>query len=113
MTLLPDGGARGRGTIIAEYSVPEDLNVMAAAHLVGKPGTAISAQLISLAVRRRIRLLDYPVRGDAEYAVQLLDPTGVDSLEQRVLTALFGELTPGESRDLPKVATTLARRCSG
>ncbi len=109
LRMLPDGGAPGRGTIIAEYSVPEDLNVMAAAHLVGKPATAISAQLISLAVRRKIRLLDYSVKGDAEYAVQLLDPTGVDRLEQRVLQALFGELTPGESRDLPKTDTTLAK----
>ena len=109
LRLLPDGGARGRGTIIAEYSVPEDLNVMAAAHLVGRPGAAISAQLISLAVEAKIRLLDYPVKGDAGYAVQLLDPTGVDPLEERVLTALFGELTPGESRDLPQVATTLAK----
>jgi uncharacterized protein (TIGR04222 family) len=107
--LLPDGGARGRGTIIPEYSVPDDLNVMAAAHLVGKPATAISAQLISLAVRRRIRLLDYPVKGDAEYAVQLIDPTGVDPLEERVLRALFGDLTPGESRDLPKTDTALAK----
>jgi uncharacterized membrane protein YgcG len=110
LRLLPDGGARGRGTIIAEYSVPEDLNVMAAAHLVGKPGTAISAQLISLAVRRKIRLLDYPVKGDAGYAVQLLDPAGVDPLEERVLRALFGaNLTPGESRDLPKTDTALAK----
>ncbi len=110
LRMLPDGGAPGRGTIIAEYSVPEDLNVMAAAHLVGKPATAISAQLISLAVRRKIRLLDYPVKGgDAEYAVQLLDADGVDPLEGRVLRALFGELTPGESRDLPKTDTTLAK----
>ena len=109
LRLLPDGGARGRGTIIAEYSVPEDLNVMAAAHLVGKPGTAISAQLISLAVRRKIRLLDYGVKGDADYAVQLLDPTGVDPLEERVLRALFGEPTVGESRDLPKTDTALAK----
>ena len=110
LRLLPDGGARGRGTIVAEYSVPEGLNVMAAAHLVGKPGTAISAQLISLAVRRRIRLLDYPVKGKSGYAVQLLDPTGVDPLEERVLRALFGAvLTPGESRDLPKTDTALAK----
>ena len=110
LRMLPDGGAPGRGTVIAEYSVPEDLNVMAAAHLVGKPTTAISAQLISLAVRRKIRLLDYPVKGDdAEYAVQLLDPSGVDGHEERVLRALFGELTPGESRDLPKTDTTLAK----
>ncbi|MFC0681860.1 DUF2207 domain-containing protein [Lysobacter korlensis] len=110
LRMLPDGGAPSRGTIIAEYSVPDDLNVMAAAHLVGKPATAISAQLISLAVRRKIRLLDYPVKGgNAEYAVQLLDPTGVDPIEARVLRGLFGELTPGESRDLPKTDTALAK----
>jgi uncharacterized protein (TIGR04222 family) len=110
LRMLPDGGARGRGTVIAEYSVPKDLNVMAAAHLVGKPATAISAQLISLAVRRKLRLLDYPVKGDAEYAVQLLDPTGVDEIEEQVLRALFGaDARPGESRDLPKTDTTLAK----
>jgi uncharacterized membrane protein YgcG len=113
LRMLPDGGAPGRGTIIPEYSVPENLNVMAAAHLVGRGKTAISAQLISLAVRRKLRLLDYPVKGDkgdAEYAMQFLSADGVDAFELRVLTALFGaDLRPGESRDLPKTDTTLAK----
>jgi uncharacterized membrane protein YgcG len=110
LRMLPDGGARGRGTIIPEYSPPDDLNVMAAAHLVGRGKTAIPAQLISLAVRGKIRLLDYPVKADAEYAVQLLTAEGVDPFEHRVLRSLFGaELTEGESRDLPKTDTELAK----
>ena len=55
-------------------------------------------------MRGRIRLLGYPTqthRGDADYAVQLLDRSGLDAFETQYLDALFdpSEET-GASRDL-------------
>jgi len=99
-------GAEGRGTIIPQYSVPENLNVMVAAHLVERSTNAIPAQLVSLAVRKNIRILDYPVTtSGAEYTLQFITADGVDDLELRLLTAVFGtspeagavrELTPAD-----------------
>ncbi|MEZ5189883.1 MAG: DUF2207 domain-containing protein [Schumannella sp.] len=60
---------------------------------------------MSLAVKRRIRLLGYPVEDatGADYAVQLVDPTGLDSWEQAVVDALFGAgAAPGTARDLKR-----------
>jgi len=99
-------GAKGRGTIIPQYSVPENLNVMVAAHLVDRGANAIPAQLVSLAVRKKLRILDYPVsESGAEYTLQYISSEGTDDLERRLLTAVFGsnpesgavrELTPDD-----------------
>ena len=99
-------GAKGRGTIIPQYSVPENLNVMVAAHLVDRGANAIPAQLVSLAVRKKLRILDYPVTDSgAEYTLQYLTDEGTDELERRLLAAVFGahpesgtvrELTPDD-----------------
>ena len=91
------------GFIVPQYSVPEGLDVMVAAELIERRDTALQAQLVSLAVKRRIRLLGYPVEdaGTADYAVQLIDPTGLESWEQAVVDALFGPgAAPGAARDL-------------
>jgi uncharacterized membrane protein YgcG len=95
-------GARGRGTIIPQYSVPKNLNVMTAAHLVDRGDTAVAAQLVSLAVRKNLRIVDYPVTDSgAEYSLQFLTTDGADAIELELLTALFGaEKTPGEVREL-------------
>ncbi|WP_411698737.1 DUF2207 domain-containing protein [Conyzicola sp.] len=99
-------GAAGRGTIIPQYSVPENLNVMVAAHLVDRGANAIPAQLVSLAVRKNLRILDYPVTSSgAEYTLQYITSAGADDLELRLLVAIFGtdpevgavrELTPDD-----------------
>lgn len=87
----------GRHIIIPQYSVPKDLNVMVAAHLVSRGANAIPAQLVSLAVRKNLRILDYPVTGGAktssgaEYTLQFLTADGADDLELKLLTALFGD----------------------
>ena len=96
----------GRHIIVPQYSVPEGLNVMVAAHLVSRGQTAIPAQLVSLAVRRNLRILDYPTTADgAEYGLQFLTADGADQYELALLTALFGvdpeagavrELTPDD-----------------
>ena len=102
-------GAPGRGTIIPQYSVPENLNVMVGAHLVERGSTAIPAQLVSLAVRKNLRILDYPVtESGAEYTLQFITADGTDDLERRLLTAVFGaDPQTGDVRELTPADETL------
>jgi uncharacterized membrane protein YgcG len=96
---------RPTGFIVPQYSVPEGLDVMIAAQFIGQGGRALQAQLVSLAVKRKIRLLGYPVQNasNADYAVQLVDRTGLQSWEQAVVDALFGpDAEPGAARDLQR-----------
>jgi uncharacterized membrane protein YgcG len=90
--------------IIPQYSVP-DLDVMIAAELIERRSTALPAQFVSLAVKKKLRLLGYPVvdADTADYAVQLIDNTGLESWEQAVVDALFGpDAEIGAVRDLQR-----------
>jgi uncharacterized membrane protein YgcG len=92
-----------RGTIIPQYSVPEGMDVMVAAQLIGRAATAVPAQFVSLSVKGRTRLLGYAVTNPraADYSIQLLDPSGLDPIEQQVVDALFGPgAKPGATHDL-------------
>ena len=92
-------------TIIPQYSVPKGLDVMVAAELIEQRRTALQAQFVSLAVKRKIRLLGYPVldASTADYAVQFVDGTGLDSWEQAVVDAIFGPApASGAVRDLQR-----------
>jgi len=97
-----------RGIIVPQYSPPDDLDVMAAAELIGKTSTAVPAQLVNLAVRGKTRLLGYPVGSarSADYSVQLLDRTGLTGFEPDVIDALFGDKKPGATHDLKKYGDT-------
>jgi uncharacterized membrane protein YgcG len=93
------------GFIVPQYSVPKDLDIMIAAEFINQRHTAVQAQLVSLAVKRKIRLLGYPVvdADSADYAVQLTDPTGLEPWEQAVVDALFGPVAVvGAARDLQR-----------
>ncbi|MEO7348702.1 MAG: hypothetical protein ABIW32_02405, partial [Terrimesophilobacter sp.] len=82
---------RGRGIIIPQYTVPKGINLLESANIVGRGWTGISAQIVSFAVRGKIRILDYPVtKSGAKYTLQLLDTSDVDDQELALLTALFG-----------------------
>jgi uncharacterized membrane protein YgcG len=97
-----------RGIIVPQYSPPDDLDVMAAAELIGKPSTEVQAQLVSLAVKGKTRLLGYPVKSAraADYSVQLLDRTGLTGFEPLVVEAFFGDQKAGATRDLKKYGDT-------
>lgn len=105
---------QGRGYIIAQYTAPKDLTVLEAATLVGRGSRGIAAQIVSLAVRKKLRILDYPVNSvGADYAVQLLDPDGLEPMEGQLLIALFGpELKPGTVVDLGIESDELAGQLS-
>jgi uncharacterized membrane protein YgcG len=95
-------GAPSSGIIVPQYSVPKGLNVMVAAHLADREATAFSAQLVSLAVRKKLRILDYPVTSSgADYTIQFLDSSELDPLELEFMTALFDQvLEVGEVKEL-------------
>jgi len=81
-------------TIIPQYSVPKGLDVMVAAELIEKRHTALQAQFVSLAVKRKIRLLGYPVHdaSTADYAVQFVDVDGGLTEEPGVVARLDSRL---------------------
>jgi len=97
-----------RDVIIPQYSPPDDIDIMAAAELIGRPSTKLPAQLVSLAVRGKTRLLGYPVGSAraADYSVQLVDRTGLTFYEPLVLDALFGDKKVGASYDLKRTGDT-------
>ena len=97
-----------RGIIIPQYSPPDGIDIMAAAELIGRPSTELPAQLVSLAVRGKTRLLGYPVGSAraADYSVQLLDRTGLTGYEPLVVDALFGDQKAGATHDLKKYGDT-------
>lgn len=81
----------GRTFLIAEYAPPRDLNVMVAAHLVGRPSGAVPAQLLQLAIGKNLRILDRSMRrGRHGYAVQYLTSEGADEIGAQMLLAVFG-----------------------
>jgi len=107
---------KARGIIVPQYSPPDGIDIMAAAELIGKPSTRIPAQLVSLAVRGKTKLLGYPVDSarSADYSVQLVDRTGLTGYEPMVIDALFGDKKVGATRDLKRYGdTALADKLQG
>ena len=104
--------APGRGLIVPQYSVPKGLNLLEAADVVRRDSNALSAQLVSFAVRGNLRILDYAVSPDGgDYTLQLLRHDGLDALESRLLRSVFGStLTAGKLREIGGKSETLAPR---
>jgi uncharacterized membrane protein YgcG len=101
---------KGRGTIIAQYSVPAGYNLLEAADLIGRPNAAMAAQIVSFAVRGNVRILDYPVTaGGGDFTLQLLSTAGVDDQEHAVLATLFPGLMAGAVCELGVADNTLAQ----
>jgi Predicted membrane protein (DUF2207) len=93
---------RGPGSAVAQYEPPSGLNVMVAAHLLDRPRTAIPAQLLQLAVRKNLRILDNGLRrGRTGYSMQFLTLDRADPIEQNLLVGIFGvNAMPGAVREL-------------
>ena len=111
--VLGPKNAKGSGIIIPQYTAPKNLNLLEAAHLIGRTGYGLAAQIVSFAVRHKIRILDYPVTsGKAKYTLQFLDQSGLDDEELELMNALFGgagELTPGAVQEIGVTNDPLAR----
>ncbi len=86
--------SKGSGIIIPQYTPPRDLNLLEASEIIGRRDSGLSAQIVSFAVRGKLRILDYPVTGrGARYTLQLLDLDGLDATELDLMKALFGDGT--------------------
>ncbi|MGV8970574.1 MAG: hypothetical protein ACOH1J_09000 [Microbacteriaceae bacterium] len=84
--------------IIAQYSPPADLSLVAAAELLGDGKRAIAAQLIDFAVRKVITIARPEGRGKRSgFTITLQsDGTGEGPDERAILSTLFGDpLAPG------------------
>lgn len=97
-TVFADG--RGRPTIVAEYLPPENAGLLESALIVKNRKKAIAAQLISMAVTKKIRIIEKPAKGffssGSEYTLELLSLDGMDADEASLARILFGYgLTPG------------------
>ena len=105
---------RGRPTIVAEYLPPKDANVIVSSIVLGKTKRAVAAQLIDLAVRRNIRIIEEPsialFSSRPNYTLQLVTADGLKNEELRLAQAfLGGGLQPGATKTLKKSDTVLAR----
>ena len=94
-------GARGRGIIVPQYSEPKDVTILQAAHLVGRPSTAIPAAIVRLAVRKNLRILAYAVTpGGEPYTLQYIGSTGANPEDLELLRLIFGtDPAPGAVRE--------------
>lgn len=88
----------------AQYIPPKDASVIVSAQVVGRTVYAFSAQLIDLAVRRYISIVETKEKSVwrvAEYDIVITaDPVQLRSEEQEILSDMFGHL--------PKVGERLA-----
>ncbi len=84
-------GARSGRAIIAQYEPPEGVPAAVSAALVRAAPRAMTATLLDLAVRRKIRLLHH--EESDQYGAQALDRAGLDPVEQSVYAQLFGTAT--------------------
>ncbi|MEP6479251.1 MAG: DUF2207 domain-containing protein [Rhodoglobus sp.] len=92
--------ARGRGTIIAQYEVPEGVDVLMAANIIKRASKGLSALFVDFAVRRMVRVIVDPNTTEASknrFTLEFLSADGATNDERGVLTALFGsELKVGD-----------------
>ncbi|PRI12236.1 DUF2207 domain-containing protein [Leucobacter massiliensis] len=110
----------GRGTVIAQYEVPDSLPPLAAAPLVGAEDRAVPAQILHLAVNGAIRIEDgEPERGlfgskPGRPVLRLVDSERVeDPLDRRALDAIFGaNAAAGATAEVPEEDEKFAERMS-
>jgi uncharacterized membrane protein YgcG len=88
--------AAGRGTVIVQYTPPEDVPVLLAAVLLGKKKVGLPAQLIGFAVARAARLVESPSEpASRRYAIEVRDVDRLGTADRRILGALLPQLKNG------------------
>jgi uncharacterized membrane protein YgcG len=107
--------AKGRGTIIPEYQPPKNVAVLVAGQLYAKTNKGIAAQIIDLAVRQNIQIVEYDKTGffgttSKAYKLRFLNADGLGPDEQEFAEILFDELKAGQEYDM---GDTIAARSTG
>ena len=94
--------APGRGTIIAEYTPPDDSDLLLDANIVRRSSAGLPALFVDFAVRGIVRIVDNKageptVSGSKRFGMELVSTEGASARELAVLIHLFGAtLTPGK-----------------
>lgn len=105
--------AKGRGTIVPEYLPPKNISALLAGELYGAKLKAVTAQIIDLAVRHKIQLIETETQGlfgvSSDYMVKLLDVTDLDEHELSVIDSLFGSRQIGQTYLFKKTDTATGR----
>jgi uncharacterized membrane protein YgcG len=108
--------APGRGIVIPEYEGPDDAGVLVAATLVGRPKSALPAQLVRLATEGAVRLVEDPEEPlDRRYRLEILDASAVTGSDRKALSKLFGgkkKATDGATLVLDRKDVELGDRVS-
>ena len=86
-------GAKGRGTIIAEYLPPKGVNVALSSVIDGKETTWAAATYIDLAVRHNIKVIEGEKKflSKPGYKLEYITDNGLDDSERAIIIALFGD----------------------
>ena len=95
--------ADGRPTIIAEYLPPKGVTLLEAAVLLKRSSRAVASQLIDLAVRRALTIIevDAPLSFRSQWRLRLESADGTADRERQLLAVLFSPaLVPGEEHTL-------------
>ena len=81
-----------RGVIVAQYERPDAVDVLEAGELVGRGKNAMSAELIDLAVRGNLRIVDLsPTDADTPaFSLEFVSFDGLAEPERKVMRAVFG-----------------------
>ncbi len=111
-TVFADG--RGRPTIVAEYLPPKNASVLEAALVTKRRKKAVAAQLISMAVAHKIRIIETPATGffasGNDYTLELLSTEGLNDDEIGLVWIFFGHtMTPGTQYTIRKNDTVVGQ----
>ncbi len=103
----------GKGTIIAEYTPPENISILLAADISDNSARSATAQLLDLAVRKKIRIIEsdnnsFGIFKSKEYSLELVNVDHLDSDESSLIRIFFGGLVVGAKYTLKRQDTSKA-----
>jgi len=87
---------RATDIVIPQYEAPE-AHLQLASRLAGQPNRAFAAQVVDLAVRGKLRILDDPDDNKDDFVLELVDDDGLTGFDRELVEALFAtDRTPGK-----------------
>lgn len=93
-------GYPGRGTIIAEYLPPKNTSVLLSAEIANKVPTSSTAQIIDLAVRHKIRIIEskekFLFTTTTKYTLELINIDNLNAEELSFVNIMFGGMNVGD-----------------
>ncbi len=92
--------ARGRGTIIAQYTPPRDSDLLIDANIIGRPFVGLPALFIDFAVRGMLKIIDTDPSAPSarsRFSLEFVTSASASARELKVLETVFGSgLEPGK-----------------